>query len=307
MVVSRAPTLENKRGKTGDPVLLTSNFFLLDKAPTWSLYQYRVDFEPPIEIPGLRKRMIFLQKSVLGGYLYDGSSVVYLTHKLDADPFVAEGKDREENTYKMTLKWSNVIEMNTKESLMVLNIILRRSMEGLKLQLIGRNFFDPQAKVNIPHANLQLWPGYTTSIRQQERDVMLCAEITNKVMRTETIHDLMIQLYREPGNFKEKFCEMVLGMTVLTDYNNKTYRVDDVDFSRTPADTFESKKEGKRISFVEYYQTKYRVTIRDEKQPMLISKSKERDMRGGQDQLVALVPELCRATGLSEQMRKNFK
>lgn len=40
-------------------------------------------------------------------------------------------------------------------------------------------------------------------------------------------------------------------MVVLTDYNNKTYRVDDVDFTSSPLSKFET-KEG-TISYVEYY------------------------------------------------------
>lgn len=270
------------------------------------MYQYRVDFEPPIETLGIRKRLLFLQKPVLGGYLYDGQSALYLTHRLEPDPYVVEAKDREENSYKVTVKRVAVVNMNTKESLMVLNIILRRAMDGLKLELIGRNFFDPKAKVVIHGADIQLWPGYVTSIRQHETDVMLCAEITNKVMRTETVYDIMNKLKRENGNFKERFEAEVLGMTVLTEYNNKTYRVDDINWDVTPGDTFESKKEKKQISFVDYYQSKYRLNIRDHKQPLLVSKCKEKDIRGGQDKTVLLVPELCHVTGLSEAMRKNF-
>jgi len=40
-------------------------------------------------------------------------------------------------------------------------------------------------------------------------------------------------------------------MVVLTDYNNKTYRVDDVDFSASPSSKFNT-KDGD-ISYVEYY------------------------------------------------------
>ncbi|XP_037029401.1 ferrochelatase, mitochondrial-like [Bradysia coprophila] len=50
------------------------------------------------------------------------------------------------------------------------NLILRRSMEALKLQLVGRNFFDAVAKVDIPQRQLQLCPGYLTSIRQYYKD-----------------------------------------------------------------------------------------------------------------------------------------
>lgn len=309
MVVSRAPTLVSKVGIAGTPVQLTGNFFRLEKKPSWSLFQYRIDFEPAIEIPGLRKRLIFLQKPVLGGYLYDGQSIIYLAHKLEADPLVVEAADREDNKFQISIKYTSVIEMNTRESLMVLNIILRRSMEGLKLQLLGRNFFDPVAKVNAANNTLQLWPGYITSIRQHEKDIMLCAEITHKVMRTETVYDILVSCRKEGPYFKDKFVEQVLGMTVLTDYNNKTYRVDDIDFNQKPSDTFESAKDpNKKISFIEYYKNRYQLNITDHGQPLLISKCKDKDIRGGKkDQLVALIPELCRATGLPEHVRKNFK
>ena len=42
---------------------------------------------------------------------------------------------------------------------------------------------------------LELWPGYSTSIRQHEMDILMCAEITHKVMRTETVLDLLRQCY----------------------------------------------------------------------------------------------------------------
>lgn len=39
---------------------------------------------------------------------------------------------------------------------------------------------------------------------------------------------------------------------------------------------------------------------------MLVSKPKARDIRDGRNQLIFLVPELCRATGLTDGMRKDF-
>lgn len=147
IIVSREKHLTTKQGKTGTPLQLTGNFFKLLKKPTWSLYQYRVDFKPDIEIPGLRKRLMYEQKPLLGGYLFDSKNTVYLTQKLKDNPTEVNTKDREENPIQIGFKWVGIIEMNTRESLQVLNIILRRSMEGLKLQLIGRNFFDAAARV----------------------------------------------------------------------------------------------------------------------------------------------------------------
>lgn len=51
----------------------------------------------------------------------------------------------------------------------------------------------------------------------------------------------------------------------------------------------------------------YQIEIHDVGQPLLISKLKERSLRGGaQGGPIWLVPELCRMTGLSEQQRSNI-
>lgn len=44
---------------------------------------------------------------------------------------------------------------------------------------------------------LQLWPGYETSIGKYEKDILLCAEISTKVMRQETVLDYLNQCASE--------------------------------------------------------------------------------------------------------------
>lgn len=105
----------------------------------------------------------------------------------------------------------------------------------------------------IPDHKLELWPGYVTSIRQHEQSIMLCAEITTKVMRMDTVHHLLVECSREDrGNFRTLFQTRIIGCIVLTDYNNRTYRVDDVDWNSTPSATFQ-KADGSSISYIEYY------------------------------------------------------
>lgn len=81
---------------------------------------------------------------------------------------------------------------------------------------------------------------------------MLCCEVSHKVMRMETILDILRSIANEnPGDFKEQFARTVLNMVVLTEYNNKTYRVDDIDWDSNPNSTFETKNGP--ISFIDYY------------------------------------------------------
>lgn len=125
-------------------------------------------------------------------------------------------------------------------------------------------------------------------------------------MRTETIYDILQDCLKNERDFKKCFQEIVLGMTTLTGYNNKTYRIDDVDFDKSPKSTFPT-KDGGQMTFLDYYKTKYNINIRDPNQPLLISKASARDIRAGLSETISLVPELCRATGLNDRMRNDFR
>ena len=87
----------------------------------------------------------------------------------------------------------------------------------------------------------------------------------------------------------------MLGAIVLTTYNNKTYRIDDVDFNANAQSTF--KRRDQEISYMDYYRERYNITIRNPKMPMLVSRAKARDRRAGAPEFFYLIPELCRSTG----------
>ncbi|XP_011202861.2 protein piwi [Bactrocera dorsalis] len=304
IVHTRPSDIQTKMGSGGAPVTLQTNYYRLLTKPTWRIFQYHVDFSPPIELRRVRGGMLSEHRATLGGYLYDGTKL-FTSCKLSEEKTVIRAKSKFGDSYTIVIKYVGVISMTEWQSLQILNLILRRAMEGLKLQLVGRNFYDALAKIDLREYRLQLWPGYQTSIRQHEKDILLCAEIAHKVMRTETVYDILKRCTETARDFEEEFRRNVLGLTVLTDYNNKTYRINDVDFSKNPTKTFKCKE--KEVSFIDYYYQKYHIRIRDQKQPLLISKAKDRAMRGGSSDIIILIPELCRPTGLTDTMRSNFQ
>lgn len=153
---------------------------------------------------------------------------------------------------------------------------------------------------------LELWPGYITSVRQHEQNVLVCCEVSHKIMRQQTIYEILRNCKQtEERNWQETFKREIIGSIVLTDYNNKTYRVDDVDFNSSPSSTF--KKKDIDVTYTNYYKERYNVEIRIADQPMLVSNPKASDLRAGRNQVLFLVPELCRATGLTEKMRNDYR
>lgn len=156
--------------------------------------------------------------------------------------------------------------------------------------------------------NLELWPGYATSIRSHKNEVLMCAEISHKFMRKETVMDITAGIMRaNPNNWQDTLKREIIGTTVLTEYTNKTYLIDDIDFRMSPLSTFKTSHANEETTYEAYYFTKYNIKIQDSKQFLLVSKAKERDLRAGQNELIYLIPELCRATGMTDAMRNNFK
>ncbi|KAH8374248.1 hypothetical protein KR200_006372, partial [Drosophila serrata] len=309
IVHSRPQGLATKNGTSGTRITVQTNYYKILKRPNWTIYQYRVDFSPEVDNTRLRRAFLNEHRSHLGGYIFDGT-ILFSSNYFKAipnSPYVLElvTKSRAGELIKIRIKHVGSVETADNQQFQVLNLILRRAMEGLNLQLVSRNYFDAQAKINLENYRLELWPGYQTSIRQHENDILLCAEIAHKVMRTDTLYNILSDAVRDTDDFQTAFKRQVIGMVVLTDYNNKTYRVDDIDFNSSPLSKF-AQREGE-ISYCEYYKKRYNITIRDLKQPLVVSRPTDKNIRGGDDKLIMLIPELARATGMTDAMRANFR
>ena len=93
------------------------------------------------------------------------------------------------------------------------------------------------------------------------------------------------------------------GQVVMTHYNNRTYRIDEVTEKFNPQSEFHLRKEDRLVTYLEYYEKRYHLKVKNKSQPMLISRPTRRDVNRGDDKPIFLIPELCLMTGLSESMR----
>ena len=61
------------------------------------------------------------------------------------------------------------------------------------------------------------------------------------------------ELYsKNQDRFQDEATRQLVGTIVLTRYNNRTYRIDDIAWDKTPQSTFIDHT-GKALSFIEYY------------------------------------------------------
>lgn len=89
------------------------------------------------------------------GYLFDGTQL-FLTKKLEdpSGPIERTVTSDDGNSVRIIIKFVAVVQMHEERAIQILNIIMRKAMDGLRLQTIGRNKFDAAAKVMAPYFNL---------------------------------------------------------------------------------------------------------------------------------------------------------
>lgn len=69
-------------GTSGNQIGLTANYLRIVSCPQWLLYQYHVDFNPPMESRRLRSALLFQHGELLGlARSFDGA-LLFLPHKL---------------------------------------------------------------------------------------------------------------------------------------------------------------------------------------------------------------------------------
>ena len=148
--------------------------------------------------------------------------------------------------------------------------------------------------------NIEVWPGFSSSLQILENGVLLNVDICHKVIRTDTVLDLINEIKSKArGDPREEIKKTLLNTTVMTTYNKRTYKVDDIDFDVSLKDTF-SQEDGSSITYQDYFRKKYGKSITDINQPVIVNINQKTGNK------IILIPELCQMTGLSESMRANF-
>ena len=77
------------------------------------------------------------------------------------------------------------------------------------------------------------------------------------------------------GNFQRDLTTEICGQVVMTRYNKKTYRVDDIDWDMNPLKSFD-RADGTSMTFIDYYEQNYDLRIADGRQPLILHRAKNK-------------------------------
>ncbi|XP_040567827.1 piwi-like protein Ago3 isoform X1 [Lepeophtheirus salmonis] len=299
-------------GSSGEKIDLLTNCIELHvskERQQAGFFEHQVRFEPELDSRSLRRKILNSRQDLLGpAIIFDGFSL-FLPSRCRHD--YIESKNKKHKIYINFIKNRNYKDAN---NVTIFNLLIKQVCSALNMVQIRKNYFLPSRAQIIEKHKLEVWPGYVMSVNDYgSSGLLLQCDMKSKILRTQTVHDVIRDIItncREGQNsdIQAKIKKTLIGQCVLTKYNNKSYRVDDVDFYMNPASTFDMN--GTQESFKNYYDQHYQITVKDMGQPLLIHHPKipriiDQNSRSNYG-LICLIPELCYMTGLSDPMRSNF-
>ncbi|XP_074211682.1 piwi-like protein 2 isoform X2 [Camelus bactrianus] len=297
-----------KQGSKGTPQSLGLNLIKI-QCHNEAVYQYHVTFSPNVECKSMRFGMLKDHQAVTGNVTAFDGSILYLPVKLQQVLDLKSQRKTDKAEITIRIQLTKILEPCSDLCIPFYNVVFRRVMKLLDMKLVGRNFYDPTSAMVLQQHRLQIWPGYAASIRRTDGGLFLLADVSHKVIRNDSVLDVMHALYQQnKENFQDECTKLLVGNIIITRYNNRTYRIDDVDWNKTPKDSF-TMSNGKEITFLEYYSKNYGITVKEEDQPLLIHRPSERQNNKGMllKGEILLLPELSYMTGIPEKMKKDFR
>jgi aubergine-like protein len=293
-------------GDAGKEIALYSNYFRLTTPTNAVVQTYHIDFEPNIEAIYLRRKMIYSITELFDKpFIFDGMSNIKTTSVQREDRSVVVQNPADQSDVHIKIRHTGEIPWGSHEMMRMYNTQMRKNLRHIGYVLMGRNYFDRRSKKTIPEFNIELWPGIVSAINQHDGGILMVIDSSTKFVRAETVLQLLSKIRQQAGdNWLEAAKKELCGSIVMTSYNSKTYRVDDLNPNINPTTTF--RKNDKEISLIDYYKQSYDVVIRQHTQPLLECLPNARDRRAGRTEKIWLVPELCSMTGLTDKMRSDF-
>jgi aubergine-like protein len=244
----------------------------------------------------------------IGAFISSGLNIMALKSWGEPLSFQnVQGFDNQKYTVVVTIARSIDVTGESKDEdfrtiRIYLNVLMKELMRKLNLQQLTRlpKFYDSQNIVTLDQHRLQLWRGYDMAInlmnqKTNREGFLLCIDFASKIVHEESVLAVMRQ-FRNPREASDE----LVGRIVMARYGNNTcYRIDEIDFSKNPKSKFDTAQGS--MSYIEYYSSKYRLNITDSNQALIKTELRR------ENRTIYLIPELCVLTGLSDEMRKDYR
>lgn len=282
------------------------------------IYQYPFSVTPEIEEKDPRMRQALFKgcsrqlKSIYGECLVSGDSLYGLK------------KVEEPKSVKsiLELKGKNdsyLLEINkfVKEKIIKTQDILRDPLTKQIIDLLikdilhanpklefYKDLFVYKQKKNIETENVSInfYPGFTISFMETDNGNFLNVTLKNKIIQSNSILDWLKDRRFEKKENQKDILEDLIGKSFKVSYGNENrYKIDDISFENNPS-KISINYNGQTINLIEYYNKKYKIKIKEQKQPIIIVKRWDKN---GEAKNNYFIPELCFLENLEEDSKKD--
>eukprot|EP01127_Copromyxa_protea_P000159 TRINITY_DN10151_c0_g1_i1.p1 TRINITY_DN10151_c0_g1~~TRINITY_DN10151_c0_g1_i1.p1 ORF type:complete len:879 (-),score=153.97 TRINITY_DN10151_c0_g1_i1:47-2683(-) len=192
------------------------------------------------------------------------------------------------------------------------NILKKAIATSPEFVQIGRRFYSNNA-LELPDKvarEIRVLPGYQTEVVWKKiggnASIVVNIDPMSKVMSLKTVLSLIKDHLAASGNTTQNHRNIrkeLVNSIVYTRYNNMCYTIENVDFTKSPKDTFPfAATRGdtpKPISFIDYYKKMKGEHISDPNQPLLKTS-------GRGNLVIYLVPELCLLSEISNTSKREL-
>ena len=192
-----------------------------------------------------------IKSKYLGFFIFLGGGCLYSLENSPDIPTLTSTYDVE---YKVDIEWVQCIGEQDKDMMVFMKVFFNSLLRKIKFKQIGRNYFNPQQSTRLPNHNIEVWPGFSSSLQMLEKGVLLNVDIVHKVLRTDSVLDFIMDIKNKSrGDPISEIKKALIGTTILTSYNKRTYKVDDIDFEKSPKDSFLQDESGSETTYQEYF------------------------------------------------------
>ncbi|KAK6012029.1 hypothetical protein OSTOST_22829, partial [Ostertagia ostertagi] len=178
---------------SGSPTQLVANFVTIEQCPELVVCQYHVEFKPDIDSKNFRHAILkqkSIQDEIGNAFIFDGM-ILYIVSSYNYEGKYSAVHPSTEQPVTVSLKASVRFSQNDSQTINCYNIIIRSCLDMVGLKRLGRNHFYEKQKSKLRDYNMEVWPGFETAVRQYEDQLMLCIENRFKMIRTESVWDVV--------------------------------------------------------------------------------------------------------------------
>ncbi|OMJ94827.1 hypothetical protein SteCoe_1846 [Stentor coeruleus] len=295
--------------QAGTSIQVTTNFYRLQRSPVNNVTVYAISFTPEVEsgnrslISAIISKGSSEIKKQIGEFIKAGNVIFSKIAKADYFSTRVVLKNNAEYIVLIT-PVTTITGENVNSYRMYANSVLKKMLTALDLKqvTIMPKFYDPRETEKIQHLKLEIWRGYTATFSHHLQDMLLNIDFSSKIIRDTTALECIeeIRANSRNQNLENNLNNEMKGMIVMAKYGNfKCYKIEQVLINENPTNSFLG-REGP-ITYLNYYKKQYNLEIKNPRQPLLVPYDKNGPSK------IKLIPEFCVLTGLTDEMRKDFR